>query len=74
MFRCDQFRVARRGFPFAHDVGIETFPVKELAKHGDCILVGAIPVLPEVISLQKLFQPSNPFHLHREGPFYPKGA
>lgn len=74
MIRSDQFRVARWRFPFAHDVRTEPFPVKELAKDGDRILVGAVPVLAEVISLEELLQPSNPFHLHKEGPFYLKGA
>jgi len=54
LFRRHQFRVARLGIPFIHDVGAEPFLVEELAKYRHSILVYAVPVLPEIITLQEL--------------------
>jgi len=68
----NQFGVARWRFPFAHELRVEAFSMKELSKRGNGILVSTVPVFSEVIAFEKLFELTNPFRLHRTEVFYLK--
>src|SRR6266581_5081486 len=69
----DQFGMARRGVPFAHDVRAEAFFLQKPANCRYGVLVRAIPVFSEIVSLEKLFQPFNPLRFHSDPTFYHTG-
>ena len=66
VFCRNEFRVARWRIPFAHNVGLETLALKELADCRDSVLICAVPVLPEIITLKKIFDSRDPLGLHKE--------
>ena len=66
----NQFRVARRGLPFARDVGAKPLAVEKFAESWHRVLEKAIPVFTEVIPFEDLFEPADPLCLHRSGQLY----
>ena len=73
MFRSNQFRVARGRIPFAHDERGVAFAVEESAKRRHGILICAVPVLSEIVRLEKSFEPLNQLVLHKRARFYDRG-
>ncbi len=74
LFRCDELGVARRRFPFTHNVRSIALAVEEAPQCGHGVLVSAVPILAEVEPGEEFFEPSDQFRFHTSAIFYGRGA